>query len=75
MFGKTPRPKQYIKDSIEKKRFEQSVTNKLIPTKLKTFFYQEVISKKYLSSTNFSDFGFQSGACAFKNLETVPTFL
>lgn len=69
MFGKTPRPEQY-KDSMKKKRFEQSVTNKLIPTKLK-LFYQEVISKKYLSSTNF---GFQSGACVFKNLETVPIF-
>ena len=37
MFGKTPRPQQY-KDSMKKKGFEQSVTNKLTPTKLKLFF-------------------------------------
>lgn len=36
MFGKTPRPEQY-KDSMEKKRFEQCVTNKLILTKIKLF--------------------------------------
>ena len=36
MFGKTPRPEQY-KDSMGKKRFEQSVTNKLIPTKINLF--------------------------------------